>query len=73
MRVGLDFGTTNSSLAYWSPPQLTLTRFANNSGETESFRSLLYFEKPAAQARLRVYAGPEAIERYLEAETKGRR
>ena len=72
MRVGLDFGTTNSSLAYWCPPQLTLTRFATNAGETESFRSLLYFEKPAAQARLRAYAGPEAIERYLEDETKGR-
>lgn len=72
MRVGLDFGTTNSSLAYWHPSELALTRFRTPTGDTESFRSLLYFEKPAAQARLRAYAGPEAIEQYLEAETKGR-
>ncbi len=72
MRVGLDFGTTNSSLACWRAPELSLTRFPTNSGETESFRSLLYFEKPAARARLRAFAGPEAIEQYLEAETKGR-
>ena len=72
MRVGLDFGTTNSSLACWQSPELTLTRFETANGTTESFRSLLYFEKPPAGARLRAWAGPEAIERYLEAENKGR-
>lgn len=72
MRVGLDFGTTNSSLACWRPPELALTRFHTAAGDTESFRSLLYFEKPASGARLRAYAGPAAIEHYLEAETKGR-
>jgi hypothetical chaperone protein len=63
MRVGLDFGTTNSSLACWRAPELTLARFPS-----ESFRSLLYFEKQP----FRAFAGPAAIERYLEAETKGR-
>ncbi len=71
MRVGLDFGTTNSSLACWKAPELELVRFAAKTGETPSFRSLLYFEKPGS-GRLRAFAGPTAIEEYLEADTKGR-
>ncbi|MBY0503174.1 MAG: Hsp70 family protein [Bryobacteraceae bacterium] len=72
MRAGLDFGTTNSSLAGGSGAALTLTRFATANGGTDSFRSLLYFEQPPKGGRLRAWAGPEAIEQYLEAENKGR-
>lgn len=66
--IGLDFGTTNSSIA-WSRPDgsVELARFAAATGPTASFRSLLYFEQDA-QRRRHSYAGPAAIERYLAAE-----
>ncbi len=67
--VGLDFGTTNSSLAVRKPGERepTLTRFADGRGGTTStFRSVLYFEEDHVNGRLelRSLAGPEAIERY---------
>jgi hypothetical chaperone protein len=74
--VGIDFGTTNSSVALvapGAPPQLASFIFAG--AETFSFRSVLYFEqhKSAGGAkRTHGFSGPDAIERYLEAEEKGR-
>jgi hypothetical chaperone protein len=66
--IGLDFGTTNSSIAWRRGDGLVeLARFPAFSGPTESFRSLLYFEQDA-QRRRHSYAGPKAIERYLAAE-----
>ena len=67
--VGLDFGTTNSSLAVRKPGERepSLTRFADGRGGTTStFRSVLYFEEDHVNGRLelRSLAGPEAIERY---------
>ncbi len=68
--IGIDFGTTNSSIA-----------FARESGEVElatfpsdSYRSLLYLEqtKQAGRETLKSWSGPAGIEHYLEAENKGR-
>jgi hypothetical chaperone protein len=69
--IGLDFGTTNSSIA-WSRSgdaqgAVTLAQFSTAVGPTASFRSLLFFEQDA-QRRRHSYAGPTAIERYLAAE-----
>ena len=73
--VGLDFGTTNSSLAVSDGGgHVRLTRFPYSRGVTEAYRSLLYLEKVKQGARsiVRSWSGPSAIERYLEADDKGR-
>lgn len=76
--IGVDFGTTNSSVALAEPSgEVKLARFAAPGGTTESWRSLLYLEQPE-QTRGRgahgpkSWSGPAGIEHYLEAETKGR-
>jgi hypothetical chaperone protein len=73
---GIDFGTTNSSMALArGDGQVQLASFPTRSGETLSFRSVLYLEagkKTAGAQRLRSWTGPAAIEQYLEAEDKGR-
>ncbi len=70
--VGLDFGTTNSSVALAAPDgSVALAQFPTGAGETSSFRSLLYFERDAHKST-HTYAGPSAIERYLQAEERGR-
>src|SRR5215470_9717656 len=66
--IGIDFGTTNSSVAlarddYTVEP----VRFRTTSGTTETYRSVLYFEPRAPGI-----GGPIAIERYLAADEKGR-
>ncbi len=73
--VGIDFGTTNSSLAVADGTgPATLARFAREAApDTDVFRSLLYFERePDRGGRVREWAGPRAIERWLGAEEKGR-
>jgi hypothetical chaperone protein len=73
--VGLDFGTTNSSLAVVDADgHVRLTRFPFSRGVTEAYRSLLYLERLKQGTRniLRSWSGPSAIDRYLEAEDKGR-
>ncbi len=73
--IGLDFGTTNSSIALADANgHVRLARFASRTGVTEAFRSLLYLErlKQRSQVIMRSWSGPLAIERYLEAEDKGR-
>ena len=74
--IGIDFGTTNSSVALaGSDAGLQLTSFAFRGEPTESYRSVLYFEqlKSASGAkRTHGLTGPAAIERYLDAEEKGR-
>jgi hypothetical chaperone protein len=66
--VGIDFGTTNSSVARATPRGVELVRFANDSF---SSRSILYLEK--APNGIRSSSGPVAIERYLEAHEDGDR
>jgi hypothetical chaperone protein len=73
--IGIDFGTTNSSVALASSSgQVDLVRFPRRGGETESFRSVLYMERVRQAGHLRIgsWTGPAAIEHYLDAEKKGR-
>ena len=69
--IGIDFGTTNSSVARAnSGGEVELAQFPMAGGISESYRSLLYLEKAAS--RIKSWTGPAAIEEYLAAETKGR-
>jgi hypothetical chaperone protein len=74
--VGLDFGTTNSSVAFvGGDGQTRLASYPAAGGETPSFRSVLYFEQhktASGPKRAHAFAGPAAIERYLEDDEKGR-
>jgi hypothetical chaperone protein len=73
--IGIDFGTTNSSVARILPDGgAVLARFDTGSGMTESFRSLVYLElvEEGRAKRVKSWTGPAGIERYLAAETKGR-
>jgi len=66
--IGIDFGTTNSSIAVARDDRTTeMVRFRSAAGETDTYRSVLYFE-PKTPA----VCGPVAIERYLAADEKGR-
>lgn len=65
---GLDFGTSNSSVALANQGTVTLAQF---TGGVESFRSILYAEVHPGH-RSRWFAGPEAITQYLDADAKGR-
>ena len=73
--IGVDFGTTNSSVALArSTGDVELTSFPLFGALTDSYRSLLYLEqaKEAGREVLKSWTGPAGIERYLEAENKGR-
>ncbi len=79
--VGIDFGTTNSSVALArggtgtkTGAEVELVSFARRDGVTESYRSVLYLERvrQAGHFRIGSWTGPKAIEQYLEAEKKGR-
>lgn len=73
--LGIDFGTTNSSIALArGGGAVELVSFPTLTGTTESFRSVLYLEqrKHAARSSIKSFTGPQAIEHYLEAEHKGR-
>jgi len=66
--VGIDFGTTNSAVAFvedGGAPRLA--QFPSGNGPRSTFPSVLYFEPKVASV-----AGWTAIEHYLASETKGR-
>ena len=66
--IGIDFGTTNSSVALARDDySIEPVTFTTTSGTTETYRSVLYFEP-----RVPGIGGPIAIERYLAADEKGR-
>jgi hypothetical chaperone protein len=67
--IGIDFGTTNSSVALaHGDGRVELATFPAATGLTESFRSVLYLEQTKASGRTRMksFTGPAAIERYLD-------
>ena len=77
--VGIDFGTTNSSVALASADgTVRLVEFPFAGGVTRSSRSVLYLQKKIGVSKpASVWSGPEAIERYLatdafEDEVQGR-
>jgi hypothetical chaperone protein len=73
--IGIDFGTTNSSIALArTNGDVELVSFPMATGITESFRSVLYLEqrKQAGRTQIKGFTGPSAIEHYLQAEHKGR-
>jgi len=74
--LGIDFGTTNSSVALATgDSEVQLASFPVRGAETSSFRSVLYLErkkKTSGVQRMHSWTGPAAIEHYLEAEEKGR-
>jgi hypothetical chaperone protein len=74
--AGIDFGTTNSSVALVTRDStVELASFTFAGTETLSSRSVLYFEQvkaPGGMKRTHGLSGPAAIERYLESDEKGR-
>jgi hypothetical chaperone protein len=72
--VGLDFGTTNSAVARIDGGRARLAAFETPDGATHTFPSILHFERSrqASGPRVTSCAGPRAIERYLQADEKGR-
>ncbi len=73
--IGIDFGTTNSSIARVNDQgEVDLAHFPYMGEMTESYRSLLYLEqmKERGVNMLKSWSGPEGIEHYLSADHKGR-
>lgn len=74
--AGIDFGTTNSSVALVTAnSKVELASFTFAGTETLSSRSVLYFEQvkaPGGMKRTHGLSGPAAIERYLDSDEKGR-
>jgi hypothetical chaperone protein len=73
--IGIDFGTTNSTVGRASGnSQVELVTFPTHAGDTFSFRSVLYLQQDKHGGRTQTHAwtGPAAIEHYLAAENKGR-
>jgi hypothetical chaperone protein len=73
--IGIDFGTTNSSIACAGcSDEVQLAKFPYLGGLTDAYRSLLYLQqvKEGGANTLRSWTGPEGIEHYLSADVKGR-
>ena len=73
--IGIDFGTTNSSVALaHSNGQVDLVSFPTVTAATQSFRSVLYLEqhKQTGRTSTKSFTGPSAIQHYLHADPKGR-
>ena len=73
--IGIDFGTTNSSIAFAGCSEgVQLAKFPYLGGVTDAYRSLLYLQqmKEGGVNALKSWTGPEGIEHYLSADVKGR-
>jgi hypothetical chaperone protein len=74
-RIGIDFGTTNSSIAFVkNSEEVELAHFSEMGMPTDSYRSLLYLEQVKEQGinTLHSWSGPIGIEHYLSADGNGR-
>ncbi len=68
---GLDFGTTNSAMAWASDSgEVRLARFG--AAHEPTFRSVLFFGRDEDEGPVHSAAGPDAIERYLHCEHERR-
>ncbi|MBZ5578506.1 MAG: Hsp70 family protein [Acidobacteriia bacterium] len=75
LALGIDFGTTNSSIARANASgKVDLAQFPASAGVVESYRSLLYLDRVLEKGvtRIKSWSGPAAIDEYLAADTKGR-
>ena len=73
--IGIDFGTTNSSIARVNAAgEVDMVRHPFQGGLTDAYRSLLYLEQRRDHGRVTVksWSGPEGVEQYLVSESKGR-
>ena len=73
--IGVDFGTTNSSIACADRSgEVRLAQFPYLGSLTDSYRSLLYLQqtKVGGANTLKSWTGPEGTEQYLSADVKGR-
>jgi hypothetical chaperone protein len=75
--IGIDFGTTNTSIAHVRADGIVeLGQFPFLGQATAAYRSLLYFEQAPRQGvqppRTSCWTGPLGIEHYLAAEHQGR-
>ena len=75
MFIGLDFGTTNSALAV-APPEgpSRLVPVHHAGAALDTFRSILYFDNDERDVggRLHAFAGPAAMDAYLDRGADGR-
>lgn len=68
--VGIDFGTTNSSVALLRQGKVIEVPFESRAESSRSSRSLLYLERDRERngpSAVRSWTGAEAVEQYLEA------
>lgn len=67
LRIGIDFGTTNSALALASADGVEVAQYKAEDTLTRVHRSLLFFEEDAewVDGRPASETGPEAIAQYL--------
>ncbi len=73
--IGIDFGTTNSSVAVARDGAVSLATFpVEGDARTAAYRSVLFFDphERGPDRRAESVAGPAAIERHLAAEGEGR-
>ena len=73
--IGVDFGTSNSAVTCLDGAGVPhLARFASPTGATETFPSVLHFERETDRgiSSVQAYAGAAAIERYLGNDSPGR-
>lgn len=73
--IGVDFGTSNSAVTCLDGVGVPrLARFSHPAGDSETFPSVLHFEREMEQgvSAVRAYAGAVAIERYSSNESPGR-
>jgi hypothetical chaperone protein len=71
--IGIDFGTTNSTIAVATGPSVHVAQFSFLGAPVDTFRSVLFFENALKDgAAPQPLAGPMAIERYLEPHEGGR-